>query len=141
MQRFLLGDDTVLVKAAAAAVGTEPLKALVIHFTEKGELVKAAQIEFALSAFGTGRSAEHENAVLALLEQSGEATLQVQQMEVDILVWKAYHSKTKKSDEAKRYRKRIEEPLAANSALRTEPIGLAFAQHWPRLGQEAEGLL
>ena len=39
MQRFLLGDDKVLVKAAAAAVGTEPLKALVIHFTEKGELV------------------------------------------------------------------------------------------------------
>ena len=84
--RVLLGNDRVLSRAAAMAVGTEDLIALVSHFVKGNDPVKAARAEWASAATGSlhGTGASHSLAALALLARGGGDTTEAQQLELTI---------------------------------------------------------
>ena len=137
IQRLLLGDDRVLVRCAAHAVGVRKLEVLVTHYVDKRENITAAKIERAITSAMGGLLVpgvkDHNQAALALLEQSGEDEMstELQQLMLDTLSDLTYSVETGGS-EKKRVNARIEKLLTANTSLRLEPIALALARHRPR---------
>ena len=71
LQRWVLGRARVLVRAAATAVGAEPLQALVAHFKRLKQWLEAAKIEWAIAALGEQQigGAHGSTAALALIEE------------------------------------------------------------------------
>ena len=135
MQRWLLDvTDRVIVRAAAAAAGTEQLEELVRFFKAEGNIGKAARIEWSISMV-LGESsrygnAVHEDAALTLLEQLGDSKEQsLQQNHFDILTDRIY---ALRGDDRVRAITRIEALLASNPTLKVDENVVAWTQHWPR---------
>ena len=61
LQKVVLNPDSVLVRAAAVAVGAEGLKKLSARFEEEAEYLKAAKVQYALTktVSTTSRGAEY----------------------------------------------------------------------------------
>ena len=81
IQRLLLGDDRVLVRCAAHAVGVRKLEVLVTHYVDKRENITAAKIERAITSAMGGAAVlaafAHNQPALALPEQRGGGEMSV----------------------------------------------------------------
>eukprot|EP00935_MAST-01C_sp_MAST-1C-sp1_P001514 g1514.t1 len=139
IKRWVLLEDSVLMRAAALAVGTDELMELVKHFLGGNKLFQAAKTEFAIqSVIGltkawavskAGAAAQHgEHAALALLEQireRGDYAHQHQQLELNLICSDAYGAS---SD----LRARIEELVTSNPELNMDLLSLAVIRFYPR---------
>ena len=96
-----------MVWAAATAVGTEALRSLVAHFKGKGAFLNAAKIERAIAALGEEYGADDgSKAALALIQEHGLATDEALQLELDLLLPRAFITK---GEERKRVSTRVKE--------------------------------
>ena len=152
LQRWVLGRERVLVRAAAAAVGAEALHALVAHFKRSNQQLEAAKVEWAVATLGEMQigGAHGSTAALALIEDNALTTEEAQQLvslsilfasssyispgtymkELDVLLSQAF---TLRGLEQQRVRKRIKELLAGNEGLKVDDkFELAVALHFPR---------
>ena len=116
IQRWLLGFDPVLVRAAATAVGLEGLSTLVAHFLREEEALRAAKLEWASATVVGGIVTEvgraHVKAALALIEDHSLATLEAQRLELAMRA--AAGGIQAKGFDRKAQRKRMKELLANN---------------------------
>ena len=133
LQRWILGKDRVLVRAVAAAVGTEALQALVAHFKRLKQWLEAAKVEWAVEALGETQigGAHGSTAALALIEEHALTTQEAQQLELDVVLSQVW---TLRGPEQKSASKRIKELLAGNEGLKVADISqLAVALHFPKI--------
>ena len=90
LRRCLLGEDIILIRGAAIAVGAVELEALKAQFLAADEKVQAARVIWALRVanFATDGNdvmrsiQEHERAALNCLQESGEMSKEVKQLEL-----------------------------------------------------------
>ena len=132
---WVLHNDRVLARTVARAVGAEELYLLSTYFREKASWLDATKVERAIITLGEGYGqvdGEHGSAAaLALIATHSLATEEAQQIELDILLSRAFAAK---GSEAERLRERIEELMNGNTALRVEDkLGLGVALHYSKV--------
>ena len=136
LQRWVLGKERVLVRAAAAAVGADALQALIEHFKRLKQWLEAAKVEWAVAALGGGRGrgetyTARGAGALALIEEHALRSEEAQQLELEVLLSQAF---TLRGPEQKRLSKRVAELLAGNEGLKVaDKVGLAIALHYPKM--------
>ena len=86
VKRWVLDEDSVVVRAVASAVGMEGLSTLVAHFLQEELWLHAARVEWAAAETAPGGGAlgetgkERMRAALALIEKKELSTHQAQQL-------------------------------------------------------------
>jgi hypothetical protein len=132
LQRWLLLDDEMLMRAAAVAVGEVDLESLVAHYSTAEEWVEAARVTRAISTVSAVRSdrVKHARAALALLKQAGSETTKAQQLELDI---RGSLQMVHGPDEKKQNGVRMQALMAQNKSLQADSLGLYFMLVYPRL--------
>ena len=121
VRRWLLGEDDVLIKAAAATVGMEGLDELIAHFSGRADWMCEAKVHAAAAVLINDpynpEVDKHRKAVLALIDEHALATDEgAQQLELDALVSASNFGREP------RKRQRIKELLANNPALKVKDL-------------------
>eukprot|EP00935_MAST-01C_sp_MAST-1C-sp1_P001692 g1692.t1 len=132
---WLLGDDIVLARSAAVAIGLPNLESLSLHFEEdQAECLSAAKVHRAIIALLGGSMAAgsdgeaHMKAILRLLAKS-DSTLEGGQLELDLLV---KTTPLLMGEEKKRVDMRIKVLLESGS-LHIDPVNQALTTAWPEI--------
>jgi hypothetical protein len=130
LKRWLLGDDEILVKATALAVGVAGLKSLVAQCRAAEEWLEAAKLAWAMGLVSIEVSdrVKHGLAALELLQQAGSA-VSVQQLELDMRS-KLVFVMTGASIGTQPNKARMKELVTQNKLLRLDPLGLYLSSVW-----------
>jgi hypothetical protein len=125
LKRLLLLDDETIVRAAAVAVGMSELEVLTAHYRAAEEWVEAAKAVWAMGMVSAGSDRlNHAKSALDLLAQSGSATPQAQQLELDMRISLVFWMRT--GPDKKVNTARMTELMAQNKSLRVDPVGLYY---------------
>jgi hypothetical protein len=139
MKRWLLGDDMVLGKQAALAVGEGELRTLAAYYADQSQWVAAAKtknsVHFVVSAQPQALAALEE--ALELLEKCGsDKTTEGLQLELDILTDASYAFANPKmptgSAEKMLLVQRVNDLISQNTSLRTNPMEMVMATIYPK---------
>ena len=129
LQRWLLGEDAVLVRVVARVVGSIELALLVEHYTANEEWLPAAKIENArastIIAFSSTEKRRHMSAALALIEEHKLVTTAAKQLSLDIHM--ACSGTAGASAERPMHQMKVKELLMSNAALRFDALARAVA--------------
>jgi hypothetical protein len=134
LRQWLLLDDEGVTRAAAGAAGEVELELLVAQYSAGEEWFEAAKVSQAMGMVSVSRvdRLRHGKAALDLLQRIVSATMQVQQLELDLRSSLGF-AMDRKSGEQKRNAGRTEELMKDNSSLRMDPLGLMITSVVPRL--------